>query len=403
MDINSENKSISNEPVAETTESVLSRNRKLHNCHAGERCFIIATGPSLSNQNLKLLKGEICIGLSNSFKHEDYGYIKPKYHCWAAYHRPETDEGWQIIMKNLAEASVDAGLFFAAADYDRNYGREHFKGRALHFLDYRGAWDEALENGLDLTMPVPPIQSGTIITLFIALYMGFKRIYLLGCDTNYMLSLSNNKRETKGHFFDAAPGVIQGFDLEEQCLCIGKLCHQYKMVHHIAKQRSVEIYNATDGGLLDVFPRVDYESLFNENKDTGATVVDAIDTNSMRGGNLDLQKKALNLSMQAMELLKDNKAEQALAFAEQAKKLGVEVSRMHYIRGLCLSSIGRYENAVEAFKSELAINPGHEGALKNANFLMEKLKTLKQGFATKEDIYNNILRLPCYTWYDMFK
>ena len=44
--------------------------------------------------------------------------------------------------------------------------------------------------------------------------------------------------------------------------CIFRLWEQYKIMREIATQKGINIYNATRGGQLDVFDRVDYDTLF---------------------------------------------------------------------------------------------------------------------------------------------
>ena len=39
---------------------ILKNNKKFKNIHEGKRCFIIANGPSIKTQDLRLLKNEIC-------------------------------------------------------------------------------------------------------------------------------------------------------------------------------------------------------------------------------------------------------------------------------------------------------------------------------------------------------
>ena len=46
---------------------VISKNNKLKNKRKKNRAFLIATGPSLRKENLKLLKGEDCFTVSNAF------------------------------------------------------------------------------------------------------------------------------------------------------------------------------------------------------------------------------------------------------------------------------------------------------------------------------------------------
>jgi len=51
-------------------------------------------------------------------------------------------------------------------------------------------------------------------------------------------------------------------DLETEFASYVTLWRQYKALRAIATARGVRIFNATRGGLLDVFPRVELEALF---------------------------------------------------------------------------------------------------------------------------------------------
>ena len=42
----------------------------------------MANGPSIKNQDLKPLKNEITFFLNRAFLHQDYEFIKPKYHIF---------------------------------------------------------------------------------------------------------------------------------------------------------------------------------------------------------------------------------------------------------------------------------------------------------------------------------
>ena len=68
------------------------------------------------------------------------------------------------------------------------------------------------------------------------------------------------------------------------------------------------------------------------------------------------------LMEETVNLLRKDKAIDALHVIEQAASLGVDVPELHYIRVLCLNTVGRHEEALEAAKAELRINPGHQEA-----------------------------------------
>lgn len=76
---------------------------------------------------------------------------------------------------------------------------------------------------------------------------------------------------------------------------------------------------------------------------------------------------------QAVELLNSGKKVEALRLAENAASFGVFVPEMHYIRAVCLGSVGRYEEALEAAKQELALNPSHVDAQKQVESLTKAL------------------------------
>jgi hypothetical protein len=52
------------------------------------RCFILASGPSIKNQDLKKLKGEKVIAVSHVHLHPEISHIAPKYHVLAPFHAP---------------------------------------------------------------------------------------------------------------------------------------------------------------------------------------------------------------------------------------------------------------------------------------------------------------------------
>ena len=83
-----------------------------------------------------------------------------------------------------------------------------------------------------------------------AVYMGIKEIYLLGID----FSGYGNQGATYGHFYEEkAP---DGICFYKQNLLAYQSAKKYADAH------GIKIYNATRGGNLEVFERVDFDSLF---------------------------------------------------------------------------------------------------------------------------------------------
>jgi len=247
---------------------ILQRNRVLHNRHAGERCFILATGPSIKKQNLKLLQGENCIAVSNFFIHPDFALLKPRYYCIAPYHHPITEKAWHAWMKELDNKTGKSVMFFALRDRKRTGGHGFFVDRQVHYFHAAEANDDKTiaTHGIDLTGLILPLYSVTHVALQIALYMGFQQIYLLGCDHSRIFDLNQGihfyKNEEENALVKYGKPEWNQRDIK---LCCQEYFNQwliYELIRHIANERSIQIYNATPGSLLDVFPGVNYDSLF---------------------------------------------------------------------------------------------------------------------------------------------
>ena len=93
--------------------------------------------------------------------------------------------------------------------------------------------------------------------------MGFKEIYFIGVDHHFQIS-QNNKGEivvdttAKDYFTDK-------YNEDKDKLYIPnteKSTLTYIAMKHHCDQRGIKVYNATRGGKLEVFPRVEFDSLF---------------------------------------------------------------------------------------------------------------------------------------------
>ena len=245
-------------------QELLAANQQLRDRHAGERCFILATGPSIKDQPLHQLEGEHCISVSNFFVHADYARIRPRYHCVAPYHPPITEEAWQSWMADMAAHTGAAEMLFGIADLERNARGGCFADRPVHHLHLGGPLSQLEAHGIDLTRAVPSPQSVTIMALYAAIYMGFKEIVLVGCDHDWILHLNVSQ-----HFYSEDQHALNrnGYNewfngrLDDYFRDYLTLWAQYRAIQKVAEARGIRIINATRGGLLDLFPRQPLERL----------------------------------------------------------------------------------------------------------------------------------------------
>jgi hypothetical protein len=241
----------------------LTQNERLlntyRNAYQGERAFIIGNGPSLTKCNLHLLKDEITFGVNSIFLHEDNMGFRPSYYVvedvFVAEDRAEQINSYHGPVKFFGnylnycleadEKTIWLNIKFDYRDYE-NF--PHFSCNAN-----RSLW-----------------VGGTVsyICMQLAYYMGFSKVYLLGFDHSYIipndvdrLSTTELKSVSKdpNHFHTDYFG--KGYRWHTPQTERMEKC--YRKAKCIFEANGRKIYNATIGGKLEVFERVNYTELFN--------------------------------------------------------------------------------------------------------------------------------------------
>jgi hypothetical protein len=113
------------------------------------------------------------------------------------------------------------------------------------------------------------VNTVTVAMLQLAVYLGFNPIYLIGCDTSY--SVTNMVQYENGDSdllisTDADPNHFDssyfGKGKKWHEPHVERMIFHYEQAKRVCYEKGVKIFNATIGGNLEVFPRVNYSELF---------------------------------------------------------------------------------------------------------------------------------------------
>ena len=237
---------------------VISQNRELKNIHQGKRCFILATGSSINDQNLKPLKDEFCIAVSNFYLHPDFSLIEPQYYCLAPWHPPHSIERYLQLIEEIANISKKCTFFLGINEYPRVNRNSILLNRNIYYHDTR---EIKLGRDIDLCQPVLSPMSVTIMAIQSAIFMGFSEIYLLGFDHDSVLNYSGKFANKHFYLEEKAKLITDISTFKSTILSYASLWNQYEMLNIIAQSKEIKILNATKYSLLDVFDKVDYNSV----------------------------------------------------------------------------------------------------------------------------------------------
>ena len=225
--------------------------------HKEERCFIIGNGPSLNVEDLNKIAGEYSFAANRIF------FIYPKTKWRPTYYVSQDD----IV---LLDCIPQFGNLIKETEALFIYNKYYFKcpsvirksPKLLFFHQLLGRlYRDNMFSG-DISKYIYGGSTVVFACMQIAAYMGFKEIYLLGIDHNYSTnSLKNNHitgEDVNKSYFAAMPKDIaitppslEGSD------------KNYFAAKRYSETHKIKIYNATRGGKLETFERVDFDDIVN--------------------------------------------------------------------------------------------------------------------------------------------
>ena len=237
----------------------LSENEKefatFKNKHFGKRCFIIGNGPSLRIEDLEKLSGEITFAANKIYLAFEKTSWRPTYYAVTDalvakqnFHEinslSEFTKFFPCHALTLWGTPFNDAIFFRYNYYDKRYPKPpRFALNPLHKI-YAG-------------------RTVLYVLIQICCFMGIREIILLGVDFHFSEPAKKNGRIfiSEGESNHFHPNYRQPGEKWIE----PKLYQQKKVfteAGRVVEKLGGQIFNATRGGKLEVFPRVEFEKLF---------------------------------------------------------------------------------------------------------------------------------------------
>ena len=237
--------------------------KKFKSVHQGERCFIVCNGPSLNVQDLDKISGEYSFGSNRIYNMFPYTKWRPTYYC----------EADPYISKIIEKTDMDAVLSSCRASFLNirccdDYPEGTKENSDVYFYYIKPIFGvESIKNETRLPDFSEDFSvyaySGLTITyemIQLAVYMGFNEMCIIGCDNNYKHTIGTGgvteNKEIKTNY----PKEMGEPDNRTPVPTFNpKTTLAYQASKEYAEKHGIKIYNATRGGKLEVFERVDLD------------------------------------------------------------------------------------------------------------------------------------------------
>lgn len=221
---------------------------KYRDIHKGRSCFVVATGPSLRVSDLNMLKenGYICISMNRIYNIFDKTDWRPDYYVIED----------QKMIEDLAEeiAELELEHKFVNGAPEKYWNLEKSKNSIMYKMIMQNCLNDNIGFSRNLERMIYNGYTVTYVCIQLAVYMGFSEIYLIGVDFNYSTDIyaeSNHFEGYQKHYKDIRLNPVMP----------DKMIRAYKKAKRVTDSMGVHIYNATRGGKLEVFDRIELDEV----------------------------------------------------------------------------------------------------------------------------------------------
>ena len=213
----------------------------------GQKAVIVCNGPSLLKTDLSLLEGVFTFGLNKINLLFDKSNFRPS--CIVAVN--------SFVIEQNAKFFNETNIPLFINSYGLKFVR---KRDNVTFIKSSGQFKFAR----DCSLSVYQGPTVTFMAMQLAFHMGFSKIALIGCDHNFATKGKANATVVSGkkdeNHFD--PNYFAGgvkWQLPD--ITQSEICYSLAKDVYITAERS--IVNATEGGCLEIYPRISLDEFIN--------------------------------------------------------------------------------------------------------------------------------------------
>lgn len=254
-------------------KALLTQNQRLQGAFSGKRCVILGNGPSLRQTNFDLIRNEIVFTVNELPRSDLFRQIHPRFHVFIDPDYGQLSQDHQAVgdFRQLLDRLAEVPGLTCIGSYAFIESIKRLSPPGMDWITYYNRLDPVsnFPMSFSLTGMMPQAQTVVLAAGWTALSMGFRSIIFAGVDMTgfleYYLSPSSSPASNpedyrhpyalQREYADWATETTMVFDNERWLRATAEMFRQFKAFAYQARLLGCEVYNATEGGSLDTFPR----------------------------------------------------------------------------------------------------------------------------------------------------
>ncbi len=223
------------------------KNNELKNSFNGSTCYIIGNGPSLKEMDLSLLSDKIVFTVNKMVNTTAFDILRPQYHCICD--RLVINDIFDELEEKISQNDYGTKFLLHRSMYEKfkKYNNTYF------IYGTKICISEKLD--IDITKNCNVFMNVVPFAIRNAIYMGFTKIILLGCDFSFFANRTNT------HFY--GQNEIRKETLYQDLSGSAIALLEYKHLYQYCVKHNIELVNCTPKTFLDVIPQGDIYDYLN--------------------------------------------------------------------------------------------------------------------------------------------
>jgi hypothetical protein len=252
------------------THPVLKKNVELKDKYNNERIFILGSGSSILLYDLKVLSNESVMTQNSFHMHNDISDINPTIHCVVPYYQSEKEYSTWIEYIGDMKEKMPSTTFIWGLNTKALIDNHHPELIKQSYY-IRTKYDSLTLNHATVDIAKTLMNIPTVLTqcLSVAIYMGFREIYLLGFDLDQICHTNDRtfgrfygmSKITDTKFEENAERNLE-FETTDSWYNWWLMNKQFFLLKSHADQNKIKIINGTKGGILSYFKREPIENIY---------------------------------------------------------------------------------------------------------------------------------------------